>query len=66
MSRSRGTRCSGSASWWGSSISSTVTFTWVGTGGIGVLIRGLFRRRWDRKADIDLLTKEGAQLKEIE
>jgi hypothetical protein len=39
---------------------------WVGTGGIGVLIRGFFRRRRDRKADIDLLTKEGAQLKEIE
>ncbi|NEA34345.1 hypothetical protein [Streptomyces sp. SID13031] len=41
-------------------------FTWLVAGGLGVVIRGYFRRRRDRKADIGLLLKDGVQLKEVE
>lgn len=47
-------------------ITSTISVTWLGTGLFGVLIRGAYRRRRDRKADLDLLMKDGAQLKETE
>jgi hypothetical protein len=30
----------------------TLSFTWLGTGGIGVVIRGYFRRRRERNAQI--------------
>jgi hypothetical protein len=33
-------------------LSGTLSFTWLGTGGIGVLIRGYFRRRRERIAQI--------------
>ncbi|WP_020385433.1 hypothetical protein [Kribbella catacumbae] len=47
-------------------IATTFSTTWLGTGLFGVLIRGVYRRRRDRKADLDLLMKDGAQLKESE
>lgn len=36
----------------------TVSFTWLGAGGIGVLIRGYFRRRRDRSADLKLILSD--------
>ncbi|WP_328330336.1 hypothetical protein OHA70_08465 [Kribbella sp. NBC_00382] len=36
----------------------TITFTWLGAGGIGVLIRGYFRRRRDRSADLKLILSD--------
>lgn len=39
--------------------------TWLGTGGIGVLIRGYFRRRRDRTADLRLLLTD-VPIKETE
>lgn len=47
-------------------ICGTASVTWIGTGGIGVVIRGFFRRRRDRKADLDLLLKDGARIKTVE
>lgn len=53
-----------SAVW--SVITSTAGVTWLGAGVIGVLIRGAFRRRRDRNADIDLLLKDNGHLRETE
>lgn len=54
----------GNAAW--SIITSTAAVTWLGTGVIGVLIRGAYRRRRDRNADIELLLKDDVQLRETE
>ncbi|MEV8374011.1 hypothetical protein AB0P21_14820 [Kribbella sp. NPDC056861] len=56
---------SGGVAVW-SVLCTTGATTWLLAGGVGVLIRGYFRRRRDKKADIDLLMKEGVQLKEVE
>jgi hypothetical protein len=43
----------------------TFTFTWLWAGGIGVLIRGYFRRRRDRNADLRLILSD-VPVKEVE
>jgi hypothetical protein len=45
---------------------SVVGTTWFWAGLIATTIRGLYRRWRDRRADIKLLLKEGAVLKETE
>jgi hypothetical protein len=40
--------------------------TWLLAGGVGVVIRGYFRRRRDKKADLELLLKAGTHLKAVE
>ncbi|MFI5711195.1 hypothetical protein [Kribbella sp. NPDC051620] len=43
----------------------TISFTWLGAGGIGVLIRGYFRRRRDRAADLELILSD-VPVREVE
>ncbi|WP_344209467.1 hypothetical protein [Kribbella sancticallisti] len=47
-------------------ILSTISVVWVGTGLIGTSVREFYRHRRDRRADIELLLKEDAVLKETE
>jgi hypothetical protein len=47
-------------------VASIVATTWVGAGVIAALIREFYRRWRDRRADLGLLMKEDAVLKETE
>lgn len=47
-------------------VASIVATTWVVAGVVAATIRELYRHRRDRKADIELLLKEDAVLKETE
>ena len=47
-------------------VTSVAASTWGLAGVLGATIRELYRRQRDRRADIALLLKDGAELKEIE
>jgi LytS/YehU family sensor histidine kinase len=54
----------GDAVW--SMVTSVAASTWGLAGVLGTTIRELYRRQRDRRGDIALLLKDGAELKEIE